>query len=257
MDGRGRVTFWNPQAERVFGRAREEVMGRAFVDLVLPPELRAEHTREMRRFLESGEAGALNRRVEVSALRRDGTSFPAELAMTPMRVGKAYAFTAFIRDISDRKWAERRLGVQHDVTRALAESPTRDDAAMTVLRTICEGLRWDVGTAWVVDARRPGCCASPCGAPPRRRAWTSARIPRASPARWGGPRSWPGASGLQASPSGWPTWPPTRASVPRRSPCGPASMPPSPSPSCWRATCSGSWSSSAGRSASRRPTSSR
>ena len=151
MDGRGRITFWNPQAERVFGRARQEVMGRAFVDLVLPPELRGEHTREMRRFLESGEAGALNRRVEVKALRRDGTSFPAELAMTPMRVGGAYAFTAFIRDISDRKWAERRLGVQHDVTRALAESPTRDDAAMTVLRAICEGLDWEEGTAWVVD----------------------------------------------------------------------------------------------------------
>jgi PAS domain S-box-containing protein len=151
MDGRGRITFWNPQAERVFGRPRQEVMGRAFVDLVLPPELRGEHTREMRRFLESGEAGALNRRVEVKALRRDGTSFPAELAMTPMRVGGAYAFTAFIRDISDRKWAERRLGVQHDVTRALAESPTRDDAAMTVLRAICEGLDWDEGTAWVVD----------------------------------------------------------------------------------------------------------
>jgi PAS domain S-box-containing protein len=151
MDARGRITFWNPQAERVFGRAREDVMGRAFVDLVLPPDLRAAHTLEMRRFLESGEAGALNRRVEVRALRRDGTSFPAELAMNPMRVGGAYAFTAFIRDISDRKWAERRLGVQHEVTRALAESPTRDEAAMTVLRTFCEGLDWDVGTAWVVD----------------------------------------------------------------------------------------------------------
>ena len=151
MDARGRITFWNPQAERVFGRARAEVMGRGFVELVLPPELREEANREMRRFLESGGADALNRRVEVSALRRDGSSFPAELAMTPMRVGGAYAFTAFIRDISDRKWAERRLGVQHDVTRALAESPTRDDAAMTVLQTICQGLDWDEGTAWVVD----------------------------------------------------------------------------------------------------------
>jgi PAS domain S-box-containing protein len=151
MDARGRITFWNPQAQRVFGRAREEAMGLTFVDLVLPPALGAEHTREMRRFLESGEAHALNRRVEVSALRRDGTTFPAELAVTPMRVGGAYAFTAFIRDISDRKWAERRLGVQHEVTRALAESPTRDDAAVTVLRTICEGLDWDLGLAWVVD----------------------------------------------------------------------------------------------------------
>jgi len=153
MDARGRVTFWNPQAERVFGRGREEAMGRAFAELVLPPALREEHTREVRRFLDSGEAGALNRRVEVSALRRDGTAFPAELAVTPLRVGGAYAFTAFIRDISDRKWAERRLGVQHEVTRALAESPGRDDAAVTVLRTICEGLDWHLGMAWVVDPR--------------------------------------------------------------------------------------------------------
>ena len=162
MDARGRITFWNPQAERVFGRRRDEAMGRTFVDLVLPPELRAEHTREMRRFLESGEASALNRRVEVNALRQDGTSFPAELAMSPMHVGGAYAFTAFIRDISDRKWAERRLGVQHEVTRALAESPTRDDAAVTVLRTICEGLDWDLGLAWMVD---PGQDCLRCIAP--------------------------------------------------------------------------------------------
>jgi PAS domain S-box-containing protein len=154
MDARGRITFWNPQAERIFGRAREEAMGRTFIDLVLPPGLRDEHTREMRRFLETGEARALNRRVEVSALRHDGTTFPAELAVTPMRVGGAYAFTAFIRDISDRKWAERRLGVQHEATRALAESPTRDDAAVTVLRTICEGLDWDLGLAWVVDPQQ-------------------------------------------------------------------------------------------------------
>jgi PAS domain S-box-containing protein len=151
LDGRGRITFWNPQAERIFARGRDEAMGRAFTEVVLPPARREEHTRAMRRFLESGEVGVLNRRVEVTALRRDGTQFPAELAMTPMRVGGAYAFTAFIRDISDRKWAERRLGVQHDVTRALAESPTRDDAAVTVLRTICEGLDWALGIAWAVD----------------------------------------------------------------------------------------------------------
>src|SRR6185503_4877901 len=151
MDAQGRVTFWNPQAERTFGRGRDDVMGAPFVDLVLPEARRDEQAREMRRFLESGEGGTLNRRVEVSALRQDGTEFPAELAMTPLRVGGASAFTAFIRDISDRKWAERRLGVQHDVTRALAESPTRDDAAVTVLRTICEGLVWDHGIAWAVD----------------------------------------------------------------------------------------------------------
>jgi PAS domain S-box-containing protein len=150
-DSRGRITFWNPQAERVFGRGPDGAMGRPFAELVLPPALREEHNRAMRRFLESGEAGALNRRVEVAALRRDGTTFPAELAMTPMRVGEAWAFTAFIRDISDRKWAERRLVVQHEVSRALAESPSRDDGAMTVLRTICEGLDWQLGVAWVVD----------------------------------------------------------------------------------------------------------
>jgi PAS domain S-box-containing protein len=151
MDAQGRVPFWNPQAERTFGRGHEEAMGRSFIELVLPAALREEHLREMRLFLENGEAGALNRRVEVIALRRDGTQFPAELAMTPLRVGGASAFTAFIRDISDRKWAERRLGVQHEVTRALAESPTRDDAAVTVLRTICEGLDWELGVAWAVD----------------------------------------------------------------------------------------------------------
>jgi PAS domain S-box-containing protein len=109
IDAQGRITTWNPQAERLFGWPEADVLGRLLSDTIVPPAYRAAHERGLAHFRATGEGPALNRRIELTALRRDGTEFPVELAITPMRLGDTTVFSAFLRDITDRKRAEKTL----------------------------------------------------------------------------------------------------------------------------------------------------
>ncbi|MDB5311056.1 MAG: domain S-box [Gemmataceae bacterium] len=109
IDEQGRVIEFNPAAEQTFGYAREEVLGREMAALIVPPAMRADHRRGLTQYLVTGEGQVLNRRVELTAVRRDGTEFPAEVAITPIRTGGRVTFTSYLRDITDRRRAEEGL----------------------------------------------------------------------------------------------------------------------------------------------------
>jgi len=109
MSTDGLITSWNSQAEEVFGWTWEEAIGVRMSDLIIPRQYREAHEAGLRRYLETGEGPVLNRRIEITALRRNGTEFPVELAVTTVQTGDSLAFSAFIRDITDRKRAERDL----------------------------------------------------------------------------------------------------------------------------------------------------
>ena len=109
MDDKGYIIDWNVQAEQIFGWERHEAIGRSMVDTIIPTNYRQAHQRGLARFLETGEGPVLNKRIEITALRRDGTEFPIELAITPLRLENAYTFTAFVVDITERKRAEEAL----------------------------------------------------------------------------------------------------------------------------------------------------
>jgi PAS domain S-box-containing protein len=109
MDADGRVAGWNRQAEAAFGWARDEVMGRPVAEVVIPPGYRQAHAEGLRHFLQTGEGPLLTQRIEVVALHRDGHEFPAEMTITPLRLGQRYLFAAFLHDITERKRAEEEL----------------------------------------------------------------------------------------------------------------------------------------------------
>ena len=106
MDHEGRLTEFNPAAERMFGRARSAVLGRSMASLLIPPSYREAHRRGLARYLETGQSTILGARIEVAALRADGTEFPAELTVTRVRAGDPPTFNAYIRDLTDHKRAE-------------------------------------------------------------------------------------------------------------------------------------------------------
>ena len=110
MDQAGRVTEWNSQAEATFGWTHDEVVGRPMHELVIPERLRAAHRDGLARYLSGGEPRVVNKRIEVPAVRKDGTEIMVELAITPVRSGAGDSsriwFSAFLRDITDRKRAE-------------------------------------------------------------------------------------------------------------------------------------------------------
>jgi two-component sensor histidine kinase len=77
-------------------------------ELIIPPHLRDKHRRGLRRYLNTGEASVLNRRLEMMALRRDGTKFSVELSITRISIADRPFFTGYVRDITDRKLAEEQ-----------------------------------------------------------------------------------------------------------------------------------------------------
>jgi PAS domain S-box-containing protein len=142
MDATGRVTFWNPRAEKMFGWSREEALGEFLAELIIPPAQRDEHRRGLERFLRTGEGPLLNRHVEVTGMRRDGTEFPVELSVTAVREEKYHTFHAFIRDITERRQAEserERLLAETEAARDEAEAASR--AKDQFLATLSHELR--------------------------------------------------------------------------------------------------------------------
>lgn len=151
LDASGIVTDWNSQATVLFGWAREEVMGKLLVETIVPDRDRETHLQAIRDYLRTGPGPVLNRRIEVTARHKDGRQFPVELSVSPARIGEVYMFSAFIRDITDRRRTERRLASQYAVTRVLAEAATLDDAVLKIIQAIGESLEWELGVFWKVD----------------------------------------------------------------------------------------------------------
>src|SRR6266550_8108373 len=81
IDHEGRITEFNPAAERTFGYRRDGVMGKHLADVMIPRSLREEHRRGLARYLATGEARVLGRRIEMTAVRAGGSEFPVELAI--------------------------------------------------------------------------------------------------------------------------------------------------------------------------------
>jgi len=151
IDSTGIVTDWNAQATAIFGWSREEALGRTLAETIIPERDRQAHEHGIREFLRTGAGAVLNRRIEIVAQHRDGRELPVELAVSPAKIGDAYIFSAFIRDITDRRRTERRLASQYAVTRVLSEATTLEEAVPKIIQAIGESLEWDLGVFWRVD----------------------------------------------------------------------------------------------------------
>jgi PAS domain S-box-containing protein len=109
IDDRGRVLEFNAAAQATFGYGAEEAVGREMAELIVPPALRDEHRYGFARYLETDEAHVLGRRLEIVGMRADGSEFPVELTITRINLPGPPVFTGYLRDITDRKHAEREL----------------------------------------------------------------------------------------------------------------------------------------------------
>jgi len=133
------IKDWNPQAELTFGWKREEAVGRTLADTVIPPGHREAHLEGLHRFVLTGEGPMLNRRVELEGLHKDGHLFPIEMTISPIRWGRSHIFSAFVRDITERKQAEEALAHQtRELTRINSEL---EDFTHSVSHDLKEPLR--------------------------------------------------------------------------------------------------------------------
>ncbi|HYE48993.1 MAG TPA: PAS domain S-box protein [Azospirillaceae bacterium] len=109
IDQDGRITLFNPAAERAFGWTRSEVLGRPVADTIVPPQHRSGHIAGMARRRGDAPPRMLDRRVEIEALRADGTVIPVELSITEVPLGRTKGYTAFIRDITEARRAQKEI----------------------------------------------------------------------------------------------------------------------------------------------------
>ncbi len=130
IDEHGLVTHLNASAERTFRYGPGEAIGRQLADVMVPPALRDAHRRGLSRYMATGEAKILDRRIELVAMRADGSEFPAELTVTRIDLPDGPAFIGFIRDITDRMRAEHELRAARrrviEAADAARERVTRD-----------------------------------------------------------------------------------------------------------------------------------
>jgi PAS domain S-box-containing protein len=108
VDPAGAIVIANRTAETMFGYSREELMGNK-VDLLIPEANRAGHAAHRKSFAAAGLTRPMGLGLELFALRKDGTTFPVEISLSPMRTESGVHVTAVIRDVTERKQTEQRV----------------------------------------------------------------------------------------------------------------------------------------------------
>lgn len=136
------ITFWNQQAEKIFGWTAAEAIGRRITETIIPPEFEGRYNKGMQHYLQTGEGPMLNRLIEIKALNKKGEIFPIELSILPIGQEKEKAFCAFIRDITERKQTEENLQEnniqQREHSRHLQKA--REDERTKIAREIHDEL---------------------------------------------------------------------------------------------------------------------
>lgn len=148
IDQDGLIAHWNRQAEVTFGWTRDEAIGRRLEETIIPAAYREAHRRGVERYLAHGEAKVLNKRIELNAIRRDGSIFPVEVRISPLPAQTGHWFCAFLHDISERKHHEEALRATqqqlHTIANNLPIQIAYVDAQRTV-RFINDTYRIDTG----------------------------------------------------------------------------------------------------------------
>ena len=127
MDESGCIAQFNPAAESTFGYSADEAVGTELASLILPLDKRETLRGALTGYLTTGDTAILNRRLELTAVRKSGESFPVEIAIAPISNDDVRMFAAYMRDITERKRTERELALYtHDLE--VAHDTQRKDA---------------------------------------------------------------------------------------------------------------------------------
>ena len=125
-DANGVVLEFNPAACATFGYQREEAIGRELADLIIPPDLRQRHRDGLARYLRTERPSMLDRRVEITGRRSDGSDFPVELTITRIAMPGPPVFAGYVRDLSEKRRTEEELRAsRHRVAEAVVAERQR------------------------------------------------------------------------------------------------------------------------------------
>lgn len=128
MGSGGEILFWNPAAERIFGFAVQEALGKDLHRLIAPPRFETLFRERIGRFQQEGTGDLIGKTFEIVGLDKAGQEFPLELSLAAMQVEQGYRALGIVRDIRQRKEAEQRLKLGSSVIQHASEGIIVTDA---------------------------------------------------------------------------------------------------------------------------------
>lgn len=159
IDEHGIIESFSAAASRMFGYRREDVIGRN-VHMLMPTPYREAHDGYMERYLSTGERRIIGVGRVVLGLRRDGTTFPLELAVGEVKFGGQRRFTGFLRDITDRRATEQALrelqGELLQVSRASSMSAMASAFAHELAQPLGAAMNYLGAVRRMLETQAPG-----------------------------------------------------------------------------------------------------
>lgn len=153
IDQNGRILEFNLAAEETFRCFSSDVVGRDITETLIHENWRDWWEASFQSFSRDGGGPLNGRRVQITALRLDGSDFPADFTLTRIPMRDNWVYTLYIHDLTEEKWNDRRRSTRYAVTHIMAETESPRAALPDVLAAICEGLEWDWAACWT---RQPG-----------------------------------------------------------------------------------------------------
>lgn len=155
MDHNGKVIGWNTQAEQIFCYSSEQALGRELAELIVPPAHRERHRQGISRFMSTGLSNIIGKRLEITGLRSDASEFPIELTVGALEQNDSCIFSAFVRDITERKEMEAKLRDSDALNVSILNSLTSHIAVLDE-----QGIVVAVNNAWLRFAKENGLLGS-------------------------------------------------------------------------------------------------
>jgi PAS domain S-box-containing protein len=152
-DEDGHIVEFNPAAEAMFGHTRAAVIGRPVAEVIIPERFRAGHMAGMQRMRDGGPARLLGRRIELAALRADGSEFPIEMVLWRTGAAGRAFFTASLFDLTERHAAQQEIGRQRDALRQSEKLTAMGSLLAGVAHELNNPLSIVMGRATLLEAK--------------------------------------------------------------------------------------------------------